>query len=291
MSKITFFVEAPTEWVPTAGRGQWLRNLFLAGSTPLVRHLAEHNVSLSVATSTLDAPTATSLRAIAAAGVPITLWAVLPDEQGYFYNLLNLAKANARTREILEWAKASNVPFERIGFDLEAPISALKDISSGHLTRGTKAILQYMLYIGRRHVQAAFERDIPTQGVSSEFYVFPKWLHPFLGGGLSAPKDKRTIVMAYASTMPNPLLGFKAMMLGSNGAIPAVGLLNGVKGQTPGRDFGGGMPKHLSVRDLALQLDAIERAKCAEAYIFAMNSVSCWAQYLQALNYVRDNLK
>jgi hypothetical protein len=287
-TKITFFVEAPTEWVPSDQRGNWLNNLFLSrrnGLPPLAESLKNADVALSIAASTLDAPTASALREIISIGVPVTLWAVLPDTDGYFYGLKNLEKAIARTNDILAWATENNLRYNRIGFDLEAPVQVLAALNSGKLPTAAMAILQTMLLKGRKVLQSRFVQYV--QGIrSAEFYVFPKMLHSLLGGGLTPPEGLgvRTIVMAYSSMILNPLFGFKAMMAGNDKkVIPAIGLLNGIEGETPGRDFGGGMPKHLTVAHLANLLRCIEEKEYFEAYIFAMNSRLCWEQYQSAV--------
>ncbi|MEW6178291.1 MAG: hypothetical protein AB1522_00035 [Chloroflexota bacterium] len=53
------------------------------------------------------------------AGVPVTAWLLLPEEQGYWFNLDNADLAARRYVEFMEWSRRNNLKWQRIGLDIE----------------------------------------------------------------------------------------------------------------------------------------------------------------------------
>jgi hypothetical protein len=64
------------------------------------------------------------------AGIPVTAWLLLPEEQGYWFNLDNAPLAVQRYADFKAWSEKKGLKWERIGLDIEPDfrlITALKE--------------------------------------------------------------------------------------------------------------------------------------------------------------------
>jgi len=64
------------------------------------------------------------------AGIPVTAWLLLPEEQGYWFNLDNAPLAVQRYADFKAWSEKKGLKWQRIGLDIEPDfrlITALKE--------------------------------------------------------------------------------------------------------------------------------------------------------------------
>ncbi len=64
------------------------------------------------------------------AGVPVIAWLLLPEEDGYWFNLDNYAKAAARYADFKTWTVEHNLGWVGIGLDIETDINDMRTMLS-----------------------------------------------------------------------------------------------------------------------------------------------------------------
>jgi len=84
----------------------------------------------------LSAERAKAVRALNAAGIPVTAWLLLPREEGYWFNLDNAPQAMARYAAFREWTAAFGLRWASVGLDVETDIRDMDAL----LTRGWRAL-------------------------------------------------------------------------------------------------------------------------------------------------------
>ncbi len=73
------------------------------------------------------------------AGVPVIAWLLLPEEDGYWFNIDNHEKAAARYVEFKAWTTEYDLEWAGIGLDIEMDINEVRRILSGEPDRGLPA--------------------------------------------------------------------------------------------------------------------------------------------------------
>ena len=81
----------------------------------------------------LSAERAGVVRKLIAAGIPVTAWLLLPEEQGYWFNLDNYPYAERRYFEFLDWSQTYGLSWQRIGLDIEPDIGFLQEFKKSPL--------------------------------------------------------------------------------------------------------------------------------------------------------------
>ncbi len=279
--KTTLFVEYSPEWCSPQERASKIREMLLSQYKPgylVLDMLFKRNMSLAIAVGTgpLDEEFAKLIRLINLAEVPVTLWLTLSDEKGYWTNGTNLTDTYERIGEIVRWAQMYDVKFERIGIDLEWNVQIATALASGKIFTAIKLFREFKKRIDP-HAQSRFENILEflkALGIGYEFYEFPKVMKFLSFTGLTVPDGSRVIEMDYTSFYPKALASWILRKTRSADTIPAIGIVNGVDGQTPGRMLSKGLPRHLEVDDIRNAMKVLrENGEPEELYVFALNSV------------------
>ena len=249
----TYFVEMPHEWVLPQERGKRMMEMFReevelpdGRRIELADYLLETNSAVSIALSTLDQPTAEVVRYLNDKEVPVVGWVVLGDGEGYWTNASSVEASQQKVVAIDEWLEEYNLDIVTLGFDLELPLSLVASVSQRQVVDAIKAWFEYRGSIKGNRLegtdpQTRFEmilKATQNMGYRQEFYTFPRRFRWLMNPGVTPPVGAREIEMVYSSDLPVMPLGLGVDALLSPGAIPAIGIINGVEGQTPGRDFG-----------------------------------------------------
>jgi hypothetical protein len=112
-----------------------------------------------------------------AAGIPVTAWLLLPEEQGYWFNADNAHHAAARYREFRTWSAEFGLRWARIGIDIEPDFREMDMLVKGE----AKRVLPKMLgraFNGERVrraqiAYAALVTQIRNDGYEVECYEIP----------------------------------------------------------------------------------------------------------------------
>lgn len=70
------------------------------------------------------------IKAYNEAGIPISIWATLSDEMGYWINERNARSFNQYVRELVEKLEARDLKIKGLCIDLESPLEDIKNISN-----------------------------------------------------------------------------------------------------------------------------------------------------------------
>jgi len=114
---LTFFCELPP--------GE-LEELF--NNKEVIEYLQNLDASLSLGILDLSDKRAEIVKSLNDAGIPVTAWLLLPEEEGYWFNIENYDQAAARYVSFKAWTTQHNLHWEGIGLDIEVNINELRGI-------------------------------------------------------------------------------------------------------------------------------------------------------------------
>jgi len=104
-------------------------NEFFADSA-LINELVEMHASLRIGLHDFSAGRTLAIQKLNTAGIPVVAWLLLPEEDGYWFNMHNGEKATKRYEDFREWSLQNNLKWEGIGIDLEPDMNDGKLIFS-----------------------------------------------------------------------------------------------------------------------------------------------------------------
>ena len=115
--KLTFFCELPA---------QELKNLF--DGRFVIDDLKDLDASLSLGVLDLSDERAEVVKRLNQAGVPVIAWLLLPEEDGYWFNVSNYENAAARYVSFKAWTEHHDLEWAGIGLDIELDINDMRQI-------------------------------------------------------------------------------------------------------------------------------------------------------------------
>ena len=109
-------------------------------------------------------------------GIPVTAWLLLPQEQGYWFNLGNYTEAAARYQAFKIWSEENQLEWSAIGLDIEMDIHELKGFTDDRGAVIQKALRRLKDTEAYRTAKKAYEAlvaQIHEDGYLVESYQFP----------------------------------------------------------------------------------------------------------------------
>lgn len=187
----------------------------LLSDSSLVRELAEMQVSLIVGVMDFSPERTAAIQKLNMAGIPLVAWLLLPQEEGYWFNMHNGDKALRRYSDFKKWTTENRLKWKGIGIDLEP------DINDSRLALKHPFKLAWKIYLrlfdhkslenGQKYYRELLS-VMKADGFQVESYIIPlifkereKKTTSFqkLLGILDIPTDKE-IPMMYTSVVKNP---------------------------------------------------------------------------------------
>ncbi len=120
MPTLTFFCELDT---------LALEDLF--ADPQIVRDLQALHAGVSLGLRDLSAGRAAVVQRLNAAGIPVVAWLLLPEAQGYWFNLDNAAEAIAFYNAFKAWTATYGLQWDGVGLDIEPDMRALQKLLTG----------------------------------------------------------------------------------------------------------------------------------------------------------------
>lgn len=114
---LTFFTELPAEE---------LKGLF--DDQAVVDRLVNLGATVSLGILDLSNTRAGVVKNLNQAGVPVVAWLLLPEEEGYWFNIENFDAAAARYVNFKAWTSQHGLKWDAIGLDIEMDINELRQI-------------------------------------------------------------------------------------------------------------------------------------------------------------------
>lgn len=164
-TEITFFCEL---------RAQELKKLF--EDRFVFDDLKTLNAGISLGILDLSPERANVVKKLNRLGIPVTAWLLLPEDQGYWFNLGNYVEATARYQAFKEWSAENQLEWDAVGLDIEADINEFRELSDERGAVLQKALKRLRDTNGYRLAKKAYEalvEQIHTDGHLVESYHFP----------------------------------------------------------------------------------------------------------------------
>ena len=114
---LTFFTELPTE-----------EQEELFEDHAVMNHLQNLEASLSLGILDLSEERAKVVQKLNQAGIPVIAWLLLPEAEGYWFNIDNYEQAAARYVAFKAWTTQHKLRWDGIGLDIEMDINELRSI-------------------------------------------------------------------------------------------------------------------------------------------------------------------
>ncbi len=115
--EISFFVEMP---------GDNIEQLF--DDSSLVSQLVKMKASLRIGILDFSTERTRVIQKLNKAGIPVTAWLLLPQDEGYWFNAGNADQASSRYDNFREWTRRNNLKWAGIGIDLEPDMNDIKQM-------------------------------------------------------------------------------------------------------------------------------------------------------------------
>ena len=198
---LTFFTELDSEALST-----------LFEDKTILEKLLTLEASLSLGILDLSEQRAEVVKRLNAAGIPVIGWLLLPEEDGYWFNIDNYEKAAARYISFKAWTRKHNLQWAGVGLDIEMNINDLRQVMARHQADKFVATL-FQLYLNKnrvtraRRVYQALVNVIRSDGYPVESYHLPIIEEERRGRstvlqrtlGLVDIKTDREVLMLYSS--------------------------------------------------------------------------------------------
>ena len=97
----------------------------------IIEDLSALGASVSLGLRDLGAERAEIVRRLNAAGIPVVAWLLLPEAQGYWFNLDNAPEAIAFYADFRAWTALHGLQWDGIGLDIEPDMRELKKLIGG----------------------------------------------------------------------------------------------------------------------------------------------------------------
>ena len=164
-TEITFFCELPA---------QELKKLF--EDRFVFDDLKTLHAGISLGILDLSSERANVVKKLNHLGIPVTAWLLLPEEQGYWFNLRNYAEATARYQAFKVWSEENQLEWAAIGLDIESDINELKrftDERGAVIQKALKRLRDTKAYHNAKKAYEALVAQIHADGYLVESYHFP----------------------------------------------------------------------------------------------------------------------
>lgn len=162
---LTFFCELKPEE---------LQDLF--ADPVLIEDLKTLDASISLGILDLSAERAEIVHRLSQAEIPVIAWLLLPEEQGYWFNLDNVSQAQAFYKALTAWTDEQDLRWAGVGLDIEPDIRELRQVT-GKWWRTLPSVLRRLF--DRKRLRQAQEgygnlvAQMHADGYDVESYQLP----------------------------------------------------------------------------------------------------------------------
>ncbi|MGB9755208.1 hypothetical protein [Roseiflexus castenholzii] len=142
----------------------------------VIEHIRMLNAGICIGLRDLSTERAAVVRHLNEAGVPLTAWLLLPEDQGYWFNINNAPEAAARYAAFRMWTAAHALRWQAVGLDIEFDMRDLQAALANrrHLVR---VLLRNLFNTQRRQraiaAYGALAEQIRADGYRTESYTLP----------------------------------------------------------------------------------------------------------------------
>lgn len=183
----------------------------------MVHSLQTLEATVSLGILDLSKARARVVRRLNKNGIPVVAWLLLPEEEGYWFNVGNYEHAYARYQAFKAWTTEYKLEWAGIGLDIEMDIQDMRVLLEQKQTRKIASTL-FRRYLDRRRVSLAKQAyEALIQQIHEDGYLVESYHLPFISEerrasstvlqrtvGLVDLKADREVLMLYSSFLrPN----------------------------------------------------------------------------------------
>jgi len=187
----------------------------LFADSALINELVEMQVSLRIGLHDFSPERTTTIQRLNQAGIPLVAWLLLPEEDGYWFNMHNGGKAEKRYADFKKWTEENHLEWAGIGIDIEP------DMKDGKLAFSHPWQLAWKVYkrlYDNKSLKAGlalYQKLIDS--MKADGYVVESYMIPFLYEerakkttslqklmGIVDLETDSEIPMLYTSALDNP---------------------------------------------------------------------------------------
>ena len=204
--KFSFFCELPAKQ---------FNELF--SDSALIQQLVRMQVSVRIGLHDFSPERTVTIQKLNQAGIPIVAWLLLPEEDGYWFNMHNGEKALKRYADFKSWTAENQLKWEGIGIDIEPDMNDAKLAIKHPWKFAWKAYKRLYDNHSLKEGKAIYQMLIST--MKADGYRVESYLIPFIYDereknttsiqkllGIVDLKTDLEIPMLYTSAMNNPAI-------------------------------------------------------------------------------------
>jgi hypothetical protein len=142
----------------------------------VIDDLVALQASVSLGILDLSPERATVVRRLNEAGIPVIAWQLLPEEQGYWFNLANAPQAAARYADFQAWTAEHDLWWAGVGIDIEPDIREVQQLMADKRRLGSTLLRRAFDNQRLRRAQAAYGALVArmrADGYRVDSYQFP----------------------------------------------------------------------------------------------------------------------
>jgi hypothetical protein len=139
-----------------------------------------------------DPALASALARLDERGIPIGVWPLLSDEDGYWPSEGNSARFLERVREAIAFVRSAGASVRTLAVDLEPPLDVTSELMKGDLLHSGRILAKGLLHLPRPErirahrralvAYAEIERELAADGIESVAAVVPTLVFDFASG-------------------------------------------------------------------------------------------------------------
>jgi len=204
--KISFFCEL---------QGKEFNEVF--ADSVLVQELVKMQASLRIGLHDFSPERTLTIQKLNQAGIPVIAWLLLPEEDGYWFNMYNGAKAEKRYTDFKIWTANNHLKWAGIGIDLEPDMNDAKLAISHPWKLAWKAYKR--LYDTNSLIAGKMIYQQLISKMKSDGYVVESYILPYIYEertvkttslqkllGIVDIETEKEIPMLYTSMLDNPAI-------------------------------------------------------------------------------------
>jgi len=187
----------------------------LFADSSLISELSEMQVSLRIGLHDFGAERTATIQRLNQAGIQVYAWLLLPESDGYWFNMHNGEKAAKRYEDFKKWTAENQLKWEGIGLDLEPDMNDARLAMTHPWKFGWKVYKR--LYDNKSIKPAAEIYQRLISKMKTDGYVVESYIIPFLFEerakkttsfqkllGIVDIETDKEIPMLYTSGLGNP---------------------------------------------------------------------------------------
>ncbi len=166
---LTFFTELSVEALTA-----------LFDDKSVIRDLKALDAAVSLGILDLSEARAKVIKRLNKAGIPVIAWLLLPEDEGYWFNIDNYEQAAARYKAFKTWTEKFDLQWAGVGLDIEMDIKDTRTLLEQKQTRKFLSTLLHRYMNKRRVFRARQAYEVLVSQIHADGYLVESYHLPFI---------------------------------------------------------------------------------------------------------------